>query len=45
MTSPFFGELPAPVDRGLHRFTIFAGMGRAHPCGRVSSSATTVRLW
>lgn len=29
MTSPFFGDLPAAVDRGLHRFTIYAGMTRA----------------
>jgi uncharacterized protein (DUF2236 family) len=29
MTSPFFGDLPAPVDRHLHRFAIYAGMSRA----------------
>ncbi|HEX2213098.1 MAG TPA: oxygenase MpaB family protein [Mycobacterium sp.] len=29
MTSPFFPDLPAPVDRRLHRFVIYAGMSRA----------------
>ncbi|HET6731913.1 oxygenase MpaB family protein [Mycobacterium sp.] len=29
MTSPFFGELPGPLDRRLHRFAIYAGMSRA----------------
>jgi uncharacterized protein (DUF2236 family) len=29
MTSPFFPDLPAPVDRRLHRFAIYAGMSRA----------------
>ncbi|MEO3759465.1 oxygenase MpaB family protein [Mycobacterium sp. B14F4] len=29
MTSPFFPNLPAPVDRRLHRFAIYAGMSRA----------------
>jgi uncharacterized protein (DUF2236 family) len=29
MTSPFFPDLPAPVDRQLHRFAIYAGMSRA----------------
>lgn len=29
MTAPFFGDLPAPVDRRLHRFAIYAGMSRA----------------
>lgn len=29
MTSPFFPDLPGPVDRRLHRFTIYAGMSRA----------------
>ena len=29
MTSPFFGELPGPLNRQLHRFTIYAGMSRA----------------
>ena len=29
MTSPFFPNLPGPVDRQLHRFTIYAGMSRA----------------
>ncbi len=29
MTSPFFPDLPGPVDRQLHRFTIYAGMSRA----------------
>jgi uncharacterized protein (DUF2236 family) len=29
MTSPLFGDLPAPVDRPLHRFAIYAGMSRA----------------
>ena len=29
MTSPFFGDLPGPVDRQLHRFAIHAGMSRA----------------
>lgn len=29
LTSPFFGELPRPVDRQLHRFAIYAGMSRA----------------
>jgi uncharacterized protein (DUF2236 family) len=29
MTSPFFGELPGPVDRRVHRFAIYAGMTRA----------------
>jgi uncharacterized protein (DUF2236 family) len=29
MTSPFFPNLPEPVDRRLHRFAIYAGMSRA----------------
>jgi uncharacterized protein (DUF2236 family) len=29
MASPFFPDLPAPVDRRLHRFAIYAGMSRA----------------
>ena len=29
MTSPFFPNLPGPVDRRLHRFAIYAGMSRA----------------
>ncbi|MCT7662003.1 oxygenase MpaB family protein [Mycobacterium deserti] len=29
MTSPFFPDLPAPVDRRLHRLAIYAGMSRA----------------
>ncbi len=29
MSSPFFPDLPGPVDRQLHRFTIYAGMSRA----------------
>jgi uncharacterized protein (DUF2236 family) len=29
MTSPFFPNLPGPVDRQLHRFAIYAGMSRA----------------
>jgi uncharacterized protein (DUF2236 family) len=29
MASPFFPDLPGPVDRQLHRFTIYAGMSRA----------------
>lgn len=29
MTSPFLPDLPAPVDRRLHRFAIYAGMSRA----------------
>jgi uncharacterized protein (DUF2236 family) len=29
MTSPFFPNLPEPVDRQLHRFAIYAGMSRA----------------
>ena len=29
MTSPFFPNLPGPVDRQLHRFTIYAAMSRA----------------
>jgi uncharacterized protein (DUF2236 family) len=29
MTSPFFPDLPGPVDRQLHRFAIYAGMSRA----------------
>jgi uncharacterized protein (DUF2236 family) len=29
MTSPFFPDLPAPVDRQLHRLAIYAGMSRA----------------
>jgi uncharacterized protein (DUF2236 family) len=29
MTSPFFPDLPGPVDRHLHRFAIYAGMSRA----------------
>jgi uncharacterized protein (DUF2236 family) len=29
MTSPFFPNLPGPVDRELHRFAIYAGMSRA----------------
>ena len=29
MTSPFLPDLPGPVDRCLHRFTIYAGMSRA----------------
>ena len=29
MTSPFFPNLPGPVDRQLHRFTIYAAMTRA----------------
>lgn len=28
-TSPFFPDLPGPVDRQLHRFAIYAGMSRA----------------
>jgi hypothetical protein len=27
--SPFFPDLPGPVDRQLHRFAIYAGMSRA----------------
>ena len=29
ITSPFFGDLPGPLDRQLHRFAIYAGMSRA----------------
>jgi len=29
MTSPFFPNLPGPLDRSLHRFAIYAGMTRA----------------
>jgi uncharacterized protein (DUF2236 family) len=29
MTSPFFPDLPGPVDRRLHRFAIYAGMSLA----------------
>lgn len=29
MTSPLLPDLPGPVDRGLHRFVIYAGMSRA----------------
>ena len=29
LTSPLFGDLPAPVDRRLHRFAIYAAMSRA----------------
>jgi uncharacterized protein (DUF2236 family) len=29
MTSPFFPALHGPVDRGLHRLAIYAGMSRA----------------
>jgi uncharacterized protein (DUF2236 family) len=29
MTSPFFPRLPGPLDRGLHRFAIYAGMSFA----------------
>jgi uncharacterized protein (DUF2236 family) len=29
MTSPFFPNLPGPLDRQLHRFAIYAGMSRA----------------
>jgi uncharacterized protein (DUF2236 family) len=29
MTSPFFPDLPDRLDRGLHRFAIYAGMSRA----------------
>jgi uncharacterized protein (DUF2236 family) len=29
LTSPFFPELPAAMDRRLHRFAVFAGMRRA----------------
>lgn len=29
MTAPFLPDLPAPVDRRLHRFAIYAGMSRA----------------
>jgi uncharacterized protein (DUF2236 family) len=29
MTSPFFPDLPKPIDRQLHRFAIFAGMSMA----------------
>ena len=29
MASPFFPDLPAPIDRRLHRFAIYAAMSRA----------------
>jgi uncharacterized protein (DUF2236 family) len=29
LTSPFFPNLPEPLDRRLHRFAVFAGMSRA----------------
>ncbi|MDT5090712.1 MAG: hypothetical protein QOH60_75 [Mycobacterium sp.] len=29
LTSPFFPDLPDRLDRGLHRFAVFAGMSRA----------------
>lgn len=29
MTSPFFPDLPGPLDRQLHRFAMYAGMSRA----------------
>jgi uncharacterized protein (DUF2236 family) len=29
LTSPFFPDLPAGLDRGLHRFAVYAGMSRA----------------
>jgi len=38
MTSPFFPNLPGPVDRELHRFAIYAGMRRCR-CRCPNSSA------
>ena len=38
MTSPFFPNLPGPVDRQLHRFAIYAGMRRCR-CRCPNSSA------
>lgn len=29
LTSPFFGDLPDVLDRGLHRLAVYAGMSRA----------------